>query len=93
MKSKMSFDLFKQTMKSILSFKRNGEWDNDDWNDAYIEFKESISHWYEEYKKNKTPKELIVEWGTEFFQDAKEETHDYWIKIIPTKFPHPKTNR
>lgn len=76
----MTFKIFIDTLKKhALEFHEGCEWDNDDWNDAYINFKECVARWSDKYKENYTSQELAIEFALEFYQDANRYTHNYWV--------------
>jgi len=78
MKIQMSFTLFVQTVKNILEFEK--DWDMEEWNVQYINFKEGINLYSDNYLKKTGTIDLITEWAKEFYQDADYQTHDYWVK-------------
>ena len=56
------------------------EWDNDQWNEQYINFKYWLENISSEYRDLHGPHLLYKEFAKEYYQDATEETHDYWLK-------------
>jgi len=76
----MSFKIYVETIKEkALEFEEGLEWDIDQWNESYIDFKEGVAVWKQEYKSAMSGKEMAIEWAREFYQDADSETHDYWV--------------
>lgn len=74
----MNFNHFKENLKKVISFRE--EWDNDDWNDAYIYFKNHVNELYrKEYVENNTSEYIATMWAIDFYQDATPETHSYWV--------------
>lgn len=76
----MNFKLYQDILKSeVLEFNKDKEWDVDEWNISYIEFKKGVSNWNENYVNKFTSKELAINWAREFYQDTDRYTHNYWI--------------
>ncbi len=75
----MNFNKFCELLKAeAIEFKKDYEWDNDQWNDSYIDFKDSIARSNKEWVAKHTPEELAIDFAREFYQEASVETHDYW---------------
>lgn len=81
MKIDMNFKLFVEIMTNeVLDFEKI--WEIDEWNISYIDFKKHCQYYYaEEYVRKTEPKQLVIEWGKEYYKFAKEETHNYWVKL------------
>lgn len=76
-KVQMSFGLFKDTVSKVLEFEK--EWDNDEWNTQYINFKHSVTNYSKKYLSETGTITLLAEWAKEYYQDATPDTHCYWV--------------
>lgn len=76
----MNFKLFVEILtEEVLEFREM--WDINYWNDSYIDYKNHINHYYgKDYIATTTEKELVINWGKDFYQDATPETHNYWVR-------------
>lgn len=74
-----AFNSFIEELKTILDFRV--EWDDEQWNQAYISFKAWLDNVSPAWVEGFSAEELYMEFGAEFYQDAREETHDYWLTI------------
>lgn len=72
-----NFHGFRFEVKQVLEFRV--EWDNDQWNKQYIEFKNWIENIAPTWFKERGPHTVYRSFAKEYYQDAKPETHDYWI--------------
>ena len=73
------FELFCDELKTIMDFRV--EWDDEQWNQAYISFKAWLDNVSPAWVEGFTAEELYMEFGAEYYQDATPDTHDYWLKI------------
>lgn len=77
----ITFDIFKSLMKEVLEFRKGKEWDDENWNESYSHYKQTLAEfWSIRFKLTISDKELVRHWATDFYQDANQETHDYWVK-------------
>jgi hypothetical protein len=66
-----------------LNFADNVEWDDEQWNQAYASYKLWFSVQNDErpeWVRQQITAALYTEFAREFYQDATEDTHDYWLK-------------
>jgi len=77
MKTQMSFDFFKTKVKEVLHFEQ--EFTDAQWNIQYQFFKDDINRSSENWKGQFSTSNLVINWAKEFYQDAKPDTHYYWI--------------
>ncbi len=76
----INFKTYCEIIKSdVLEFRKGFEWSIDDWNESYIDFKESVSNWKPEYLKSKSGKELAIEWAKDFYMPADRDNNNYWV--------------
>ena len=75
---KYNFHNFMPAVSLQLTFRV--EWDVDQWNEQYINFKIWLGNIHEPYATAKPAHELYKEFAVEFYQDATPDTHDYWLK-------------
>lgn len=68
---------FITTVDTQLEFRE--EWDDDQWNKAYIEFKHWLKGLHPPYVKHCGPHSLYTEFAKEYYCEATPETHDYWL--------------
>lgn len=77
----MTFTLFKLLMlQHVLEFRPGEEWDTDDWNEAYVDFKSGMGAFNQKYIDKIGPEKHVIEWGKEYYQDASFDTHSYQVK-------------
>lgn len=81
---KVGFTEFCHILKTCLSFRRGHMWDTDDFNEAYVSFRVSVGGYNPAYVDAKSPTRLVSDWAFEFYQEATKDTHDYWLKIVPS---------
>ncbi len=80
-KIKITFREFKSFLKNnVIQFEKGEQWDTEEWNEAYADFKElSNTVWDETYIRDTEPEILAQEWAMKYCGGASKETHSYWI--------------
>jgi hypothetical protein len=66
--------------KHLLNFAEGVEWDDEQWNQAYTSYKVWLDNCSADWVRKQIVAALYTEFALEFYQDATEETHDYWLK-------------
>lgn len=74
----LTFDSFIKIIKQVVHFEK--DWDVDDWNEQYINFKEGLRYYSKDYLDKTETLTLVRDWAVDFYQDAKPNTHNYWVK-------------
>ena len=77
---RVNFNNYMKVIKSKLEFRT--EWDNDQWNESYSDFKEWCKHIDSEWAAFQDAKNLFSIFAEEFYQDANSDTHDYWLEEL-----------
>lgn len=78
---KATFQNFRYYLEyKMLNFKKDTEWDDEQWNQQYINYKTWLEGCAEDWVRKQITAALYTEFAIEFYQDATEETHDYWLK-------------
>ena len=75
---KVTFGNFINQLKTKLEFEV--EWDVNKWNDAYWDFKNWCKGVDPQWAAFQDAKSLFSIFADEFYQDAKPDTHNYWLK-------------
>ena len=80
----MNFKKYCEILKAkVLEFRQGREWDINEWNNSYIDFKQSISVCHKEYIESKSGEYLAIEWAREYYSPANLQTHDYEVMKKP----------
>lgn len=78
-KHTINFDLFCLIIKTeVLNFSE--EWDNDEWNDAYVNFRHYLEYLMPEFKSKFSERYLAIDWAEGFYCDNTPDTHTFWLK-------------
>lgn len=97
----INYTNYVDTLKEVMFFE--SEWDNEDLNISYSYFKD----WYNSISDKARLRDnriLMIDFIKEFYQDASEETHSYWInssfnsvlhRVVQQSEPckHPRSER
>ena len=73
----VTFNNFVKYLKIKLEFRV--EWDIDKWNDAYWDFKNWLNGVDSQWAAYQNTKSIFSIFADEFYQDATQDTHDYWL--------------
>lgn len=78
MKTDLTFKIFCELVKKVIHFEN--EWDVNEWNYQYRNFKENLMYYSTEYVVKTETDVIVMEWAKEFYQDATPDSHSYWVK-------------
>ena len=74
---KYNFKEFTSCLKVFIEFQK--EWDSEEWNQQYINFKFWLDNIRQEYKDRHDAFQLYHEFAFEFYPGATHETHYYCL--------------
>lgn len=74
---KYNFNDFVNALKAYMEFRV--EWDDEQFNKAYIEFKGWLEHLNSDWISRRGPHTLYTDFIIDYYSEANPDTHDYWI--------------
>jgi hypothetical protein len=77
----MSFGFFVHTMKGLLVFEPNEEWDVDKWNEEYVVFRLSTrEYWRHYFQIEETVEAQIIKWAKFYYADETLDSNGFELK-------------
>jgi len=87
----LNYDTFRKESLKIIEFEKGYEFDDEDWNTYYSDFKRSLLITKKEWLKDKTVTQLVVSFIQEEFQENSKDEHVVWLKKKNKKCRRPYT--
>lgn len=87
----LNYDVFRKESLKIIEFEKDCEFDDEDWNMYYSDFKHSLLMTKRGWLKDKTVTQLITSFIEETFQENSKDKNDVWLKIKKKKCRRPNS--